>query len=216
MQHGLLQQFGCLALNESSLFHLCLDNLLGRRCQGLGIDGLAILADLSHILQVIKVVDIVCQHHQRDIGRLDGELGVVGTREVICHRDYVELHAALGHTIDRVVYIAVEGKVVGAHAQLGSRIDAAKERLFNALDNQGSIYRRLANGARDILLLVGEEVVRIALTCHVVLAHQTVERFLDAVLKSSLVNIHAIDHKDGDVLNVGLDVVDVADQIQQL
>ena len=216
MQHGLLQQFGCLALNESSLFHLCLDNLLSRRRQGLGIDGLAILADLSHILQIVEVVDVVCQHHQRDIGRLDGELGVVGTREVICHSNDVELHAALGHTIDRVVYIAVEGKVVGAHAQLGSRIDAAKERLFNALDNQGSIYRRLANGARDILLLVGEEVVRIALTCHVVLAHQTVERFLDAVLKSSLVNIHAIDHKDGDVLNVGLDVVDVADQIQQL
>ena len=216
MQHGLLQQFGCLSLNESSLFHLCLDNLLSRRRQGLGIDGLAILADLSHILQIVEVVDVVCQHHQRDIGRLDGELGIVGTREVICHRDYVELHAALGHTIDRVVYIAVEGKVVGAHAQLGSRIDAAKERLFNALDNQGSIYRRLANGARDILFLVGKEIVRIALTCHVVLAHQTVERLLNAVLKGGLVHVHAVDHKDGDVLDVGLDVVDIADQIQQL
>ena len=216
MQHGLLQQFGCLALNESSLFHLCLDNLLGRRCQGLGIDGLAILADLSHILQVIKVVDVVCQHHQRDIGRLNGELGIVCAREIICHRNDVELHAALGHTIDRVVYIAVEGKVVGAHAQLGSRIDAAKERLFNALDNQGSIYRRLANGARDILFLVGKEVVRIALTCHVVLAHQAVERLLNAVLKGGLVHVHAVDHKDGDVLDVGLDVVDIADQIQQL
>ena len=78
MQHGFLQQLGRLALNESSLFHLCLDNLLGRRRQGLGIDGLAVLADLSNILQVIKVVNVVGEHHQRDIGRPNGELGIVG------------------------------------------------------------------------------------------------------------------------------------------
>ena len=79
VQHSLFQQLRRLALGVRGLFHLCLDNLLGRRLQFLGIDGLAVLANLSRILQVIEVVHVVGKHHQRNIGRLNGKLGIIGT-----------------------------------------------------------------------------------------------------------------------------------------
>ena len=69
---------------------------------------------------------------------------------------------------------------------------------------------------RYLLLLVGEEAIGIALACHVALALQAGERFLDAVLKGALVHVQAIDHKDGDVLDRGLNVADVTNQVQEL
>ena len=69
---------------------------------------------------------------------------------------------------------------------------------------------------RYLLLLVGEEAIGIALARHVVLALQTDKGLLDAVLEGALVHVEAVYHEDGDVLDRGLDVADVTNQVQEL
>ena len=80
--------------------------------------------------------------------------------------------------------------------------------------------RVVNRGARDflrnLLLLVGEEAIGIALARHVVLALQAGKGLLDAVLEDTLIHIEAVDHKNGDVLDRGLDVADVTNQVQEL
>ena len=108
----------------------------------------------------------------------------------------------MNHAIGRIVYIAIKGEIICSHAQFFIFIDAFEDRLFNTFDNQGRIYRRIVNNARDALFLIGKEIVGITLTCHIVLAHQAVERGFNTALKSDLVHVHTIDHKDGNIFDI--------------
>ena len=96
------------------------------------------------------------------------------------------------------------------------RIDAREQRLFYSFYHLGRIDLGFGDFASNFLLFVSEEVVRIALARHVVLANQAVERRLHLFAQGNLVNTHIVGHQNGEVVHRGLDVVDVSNKVEQL
>ena len=77
-------------------------------------------------------------------------------------------------------------------------------------------YRSILDLALDILLLVGKEIVSIAGASDVVLAHQAIQRATHLLVHGDLVQPDIVCHQDDDVVEVGLDVIHIAHQIQEL
>lgn len=68
----------------------------------------------------------------------------------------------------------------------------------------------------DVLLFISEEGVGITVSRDVVLRQKAFQRLGDRGTKSNLVSADVINHQDRDVVNVSLDVLDVAHEIKQL
>ncbi len=85
------------------------------------------------------------------------------------------------------------------------------------MDNLAAVHGSVPDLRCDILFLIREECVDAVAAGHVVLGNQAVQGCLYGLPECDLVRLDAVDHQDGDVLDVGLNVaVDVPDQVQKL
>ena len=108
----------------------------------------------------------------------------------------------------------IVGKVVLAVFIFLCRIDFAVDRLRNALDDLCAVNRRILDVDGNILFLVREESVGIAVAGDVVLRQEAFQRSCDGCAEGDLVRVNIVNHQDGDVLNVRLDIINVANEIE--
>ena len=200
------------------LVHLPLDDLLRAGRKLALVDGSRVLPGPRHVLHHFEVIGVIGEHHERLPLRLHGNFAIGSLVESTLVGDccHVKLHAALRRTVNGSVDIAVEREVVGAAAEFPLREYALEQHFLDVLGHFRDIDGHLGDLSRDVLLFVGEEIVRIALTRHVVFTHQAIERRLQTFAQGNLVHAHVVDHKRGDVVQRALEVRDVADKVEQL
>ena len=179
---------------------------------------LDILADLHRLFQLIKVGRVRRENDDClvvDLRVHDKPL-VSNAVEVACHGDNAKPHSASGRAVQRLVNVLIVGKVILAVFIFLCRIDFAVDRLRNALDDLCAVNRRVLDVDGNILFLVRQEGVGIAIAGDVVLRQKAFQRSRDGCAEGNLVRVNIVDHQDGDVLNVRLDIFNVADEVEQL
>ena len=110
----------------------------------------------------------------------------------------------------------IVGKVILAVFIFLCRIDFAVDRLRNTLDDLCAVNRRILDVDGNILFLIRQEGVGIAIAGDVVLRQKAFQRSRDGCAEGNLVRVNIVDHQDGDILNVRLDVLNIADEVEQL
>ena len=179
---------------------------------------LDILADLHRLFQLIKVGRVRRENNDClvvDLRVHDKPL-VSNAVEVACHGDDAKPHSASGRAVQRLVNVLIVGKVVLAVFIFLCRIDFAVDRLRNTLDDLCAVNRRILDVDGNILFLIRQEGVGIAIAGDVVLRQKAFQRSRDGCAEGNLVRVNIVDHQDGDVLNVRLDIFNVADEVEQL
>ena len=137
-------------------------------------------------------------------------------RVLVCRRGHHAQHHAARRAHARLVHVLLDVKVVLAVVQLVGVEDLPVDELADACGHFRGAYGGVGNGAGDLLLVVGQELVGLSAAAGVVLAHQALEGLVDGAAQVQQVGVRAVHHEDGDVLRVGLDVVHPADEEQQL
>ena len=218
IHHRICDKLSRFLFVEARLLHLPLDDFLRARRELVHVNRSRVLSRASDALHHLEVIDIVGEHHERLTLRLHCDLPISSRAQLVLVGDgyHVEFHAALRCAINGVVDIAVERKIVGTTAELALLEYLLEQHLLDALSDLRHVGGNLRYFARDVLFLVGEEVVSVALARHVVLAHQAVKRSLKPLAQVDLVGAHIVDHERGDVVQRALEIPDVADEIEQL
>ena len=135
---------------------------------------LDILADLHRLFQLIKVGRVRRENNDClvvDLRVHDKPL-VSNAVEVACHGDNAKPHSASGRAVQRLVHILIVGKVVLAVFIFLCRIDFAVDRLRNALEDLCAVNRRVLDVDGNILFLVRQESIGIAVAGDVVLCQK--------------------------------------------
>ena len=179
---------------------------------------LDILADLHRLFQLIKVGRVRRENNDClvvDLRVHDKPL-IPNAVEVACHGDDAKPHSASGRTVQRLVNVLIVSKVILAVFIFLCRIDFTVDRLRNALNDLCAVNRRILDVDGNILFLIREESVGIAIAGDVVLRQKAFQRSRDGCAESNLVRVNIVDHQDGDVLDVRLDIFNVADKVEQL
>ena len=67
----------------------------------------------------------------------------------------------------------------------------------------------------DVLFFIGEEHISIAVASDIILRQKPIKWRFDRCAQRNFINTNIVDHENGDIVNGWLNVVDIADQIQQ-
>ena len=178
---------------------------------------LDIFANLHGLLQLVIIGCIAGEDHNGlvvDLGFHDELL--VGVLIVVTgHGDNSQADTAAGGAVEGLVNVLVIGKVIPAMLELFGRIDFPKYRLGNALGDLGRVHHRVFDVNGDILFFIRQEGVSVPVARNIVLGLQPLQRCGYRSPESNLIRADVIHHQGGDVVNVGLDVIDIAHQVKQ-
>ena len=216
LDDGAAQLFDGGELILAGFVLLIADDVLHRLGQLGDIALLDVLANLHRAFERF-IIRRIRQHDSRFPA-----LGLAHQPEVGFHRcirgdsQEAQAHTAGEHADSGAVHHLVESEVVLAVAVLLCRVDVGKDHVTDALHDGGGIDRRVPDFALDVLLLVGEEVVGVACPGDVVLAHQPVEGRRYSGAHGDLVRAQVIRHQDDDVVQIGLHIVDITDEVEEL
>ncbi len=179
---------------------------------------LDVLADLHCLFQLVKVGRVRRENDDCFVVdlRVHDEPLISDAVEVACHSDDAKPHSAGGRAVQCLVHILIVGKVILAVFIFLCRIDFAVDCLRNALDDLCAVNRRILDVDGNILFLVRQEGVGIAVAGDVVLRQEAFQRSRDGRTEGNLVRVNIVDHQDSDVLDVRLDIFNVADEVEQL
>ncbi len=206
--HGLLDEGGSALLELGALLVLPADDVLHGLGQRRVVHRLGVGLDARGLVQAVVVVDLVAEHHD-GLGSPAGahhERGAVEGRHVREGRHNAQgkagglVHAGLVEPLSH-------REVVLPHRELRGREDIAEEHLADLLGDAGGVDLGARDLARDLLLVVGEKRVHLAVAADVVLAHQAVERGLDLLAQRHTVGAGVVAHEGGHVAHRRLDAV---------
>ena len=133
-----------------------------------------------------------------------------------CDRKETQLHTTGHCTRGHAINHLVEVEVILAVAVFLSLVDISVNHLSNALNDRCRIHVGVLDILLDVLFLIGQEVIRVAGSADVVLAHETVQGLSDLFTEHDLICADIIGHQDHDVVHIGRDVIHIADQVQEL
>ena len=133
-----------------------------------------------------------------------------------CNRQEAQLHTTGHSTRGHAVNHLVEIEVILAVAIFLCLVDIGIDHLRNALDDRCGINVGILDVLLDVLLFIGQEVIIIAGSADIVLAHKPVQGFSDIFAEDDLIRADIISHQDNNVVHVGRDVIHIADQIKEL
>ena len=179
---------------------------------------LDILADLHRLFQFVKIGRVLRENNDSLIVdlRVHDEPLISSVMEIACHGDDAKPHSAGGRAVQRLINVLIIGEVVLAVFIFLCRVDFAVDRLRNALDDLCAVNRRILDVDGNILFLICQEGIGIAIAGDVVLRQKAFQRSRDGCAESNLVRVNIVNHQDGDVLDVRLDVLNITDEVEQL
>ena len=218
LDDGFFNQAAGMTFQLSRLVIAVADNPLDALRHLRHIPLLDILADLHRLFQLIKVGRVRRENNDClfvDLRVHDKPL-VSKAVEVACHGDDAKPHSASGRAVQRSINVLIVGKVILAVFIFLCRIDSAVDRLRNALDDLCAVNRRILDVDGNILFLIRQEGIGIAIAGDVVLRQKAFQRSRDGRTEGNLVGVNIVDHQDGDILDVRFDVFNVADEVEQL
>ena len=135
---------------------------------------------------------------------------------VTCDGHDTQTHSTRRRAIQRLVDILIIGEVVLAILELLGRIDFTEHGLRDAGNDLRTVYNRVFDVNSDVLLFVGQEGIGIAISGDIVLRQQSFQRLRNRCAKCDLVSSDVFNHQDSNVVDVCLNVLNVAHEIKQL
>ena len=112
-----------------------------------------------------------------------------------------------------MIHHLVKGKVILTIAELLCCINIAEYHMCDTLYNRRGINRRILDFSLNILFFIRQEVISIARASDIVLAHQAVKGSPDLFPHDDLIHADIIRHQDNDIVQIRLDIIDIANQI---
>src|SRR5699024_5148496 len=113
------------------------------------------------------------------------------------------------------IYHLIEGKVVFAVAIFLGGKNISENHLPDTVNDRSGINRSVFDFSLNILFFIGQEVINFSCSSDVVLAHQPVQTFTDSLTHGDLVHANIIRHQNYNIVQIGRNVVDVTNQVQQ-
>ena len=171
LDDGFFNQAAGMAFQLPCLVVAVTDNPLDALRHLRHIPLLDILADLHRLFQLIKVGRVRRENNDClvvDLRVHDKPL-VSNAVEVACHGNNAKPHSASGRAVQRLVNVLIVGKVILAVFIFLCRIDFAVDRLRNTLDDLCAVNWRILDVDGNILFLICQEGIGIAIAGDVVL-----------------------------------------------
>ena len=126
-----------------------------------------------------------------------------------------QTHTACCHTNSNTIYHLVEGKVIFSITELLSCENITVNHLSNTLHDRSGIHIGIPDFSLNVLFLIGQEIISIASSANIVLAHQTVKASTDSFTHDNLIHTNIICHKDNDIVQIGRNIINIPNQIQE-
>ena len=130
-----------------------------------------------------------------------------------CNRQEAQLHTTGHSTRGHAVNHFVEVEVILAVTIFLCLVDIGIDHLRNALDDRCGINVGILDVLLDVLLFIGQEVISIAGSADIVLAHEPVQGLSDLFTEDDLIRADIISHQDNDVVHIGRDVIHITDKV---
>ena len=179
---------------------------------------LDIFADLHGLLQLVIIGGVAGEDYDGLVVYLGlhDEL-LIGVLIVVAgHGDDPQTDTATGGAIERFVDVLVIGEVVSAMLEFLGWVYVPKHRLGDALGDLVGVYHRVFDVNGNILLLIRQEGISVPVAGYIVLGLKPLQGGGDRGTESNLIRADIIHHQGSDIINVGLDVIDIAHQVEEL
>ena len=151
-----------------------------------------------------------------------GDLACVAfetTKELLAERRQIgraQAHAAGRYTNVDSVHHLVEGEVIFFITELLSCENIAVNHLGNTLHNRSGIHIGISYFTLNVLFFISQEVVGIAGSADIVLTHQAVKTTTNRFTHDDFIYTNIVCHQDYDIVQVRRNIINVANQIQEL
>ena len=209
--------FGSLFVRRGLLL-LSTDNMLDCFRQLGNVTALYILTDLCSALQIIKVRILIGEHKNCLVIHIRAhQQSLISC--IIQVRGYcqdAQTNRAGQLTNRGLVDDLIIREVIFPVFEFLTDVQIPKDNLRDRLNNSSAIYGSIADISFNILLIVRQEGIGISVSRNIVLRNQTIQRLLNRLTHVDLVSTDIIHHKGRDVIYVGLNIINISDQIQKL
>ena len=181
---------------------------------------LHILADFHCLFQFLEVRGLIGQNNDSLVVdlRIQNQPLIRCAVVVACDSDNAQTHTTGRCTIQSFIDVLVvrNGVVVLVIAELLVGVDLAEHSLRNARNDLRAVNDGVLDIDSDILLFIGKESIGIAVSGDIVLRQQSLQRLCDGGAQSDLIGTNIIDHQNRDIVDVSLDILNVAHEVQEL
>ena len=126
-----------------------------------------------------------------------------------------QTHTACCHTNSNTIYHLVEGKVIFSITELLSCENITVNHLSNTLHDRSGIHIGILDFSLNVLFLIGQEIISIASSANIVLAHQTVKASTDSFTYDNLIYTNIVCHKDNDIVQIRRNIINISNQVQK-
>ena len=126
-----------------------------------------------------------------------------------------QTHTASCHTNGNAVYHLVERKVVFPITELLGCENVAVNHLGNTLHDRSGIYIGIPDLTLNVLFFIRQEIIGVAGSADIVLAHQTVKASTDSFTHDNLIHTNIICHEDHDIVQIGRNIINISNQVQK-
>ena len=213
--NGILQFGHCTQLIFSGFVLLVTDDFLHSFWKLAYISLLYVLANLHSRFQRF-IVRRVSQNHDCFV--------TFGFRHqtVICffngissHGQETQTHTASCHTNRNAVHHLIESKVIFPITELLGCENITVNHLSNTLHDRSGIHIGIPDFTLNVLFLIGQEIISIASSANIVLAHQTVKASTDSFTHDNLIHTNIVRHKDNDIVQIRRNIINISNQVQK-
>ena len=87
--------------------------------------------------------------------------------------------------------------------------------MSNTLYNRSRIHISISDFTLNVLFFIRQEIISVACSANIVLAHQTVKAAPDVFTHDNLIDSNIVRHKDNDIVQIGRNIINISNQIQK-
>ena len=132
-----------------------------------------------------------------------------------CHGQETQTHTACCHTNRNAINHLVKSKIIFSIAELLGCKNITVNHLGDTLHDRSGIYIGIPDFTLNVLFFISQEVIGVAGSADIVLAHQTVKASSDSFTHDNLIYTNIICHEDNDIVQIGRNIINISNQIQK-
>ena len=132
-----------------------------------------------------------------------------------CNGQETQTHTASCHTNRNAIHHLVESKVIFSITELLGCENIAINHLSDTLHDRSCIHIGISDFTLNVLFLISQEIIGVAGSSDIVLAHQTVKASTDSFTHDNLIHTNIVCHKDNDIIQIRRNIINISNQIQK-
>ena len=122
-----------------------------------------------------------------------------------------QTHTTCCHSNCNAVHHLIESKVIFSITELLGCENITVNHLSNTLHDRSSIHIGVSDFTLNVLFFICQEIIGVAGSANIVLAHQTVKTSTDGFTHDNLI----VRHKDNDIVQIRRNIINISNQVQK-